>query len=153
MADREALTRLPGNIEFAGGRAVEHRVANKHVATLGCFRARADGDGSTGKAFADIIVGFAGQTEVCAGDEEGSKALSRGSDEFTVDAAQLERRSAQTAKDFTAEVGANRTVGIGDAKTIATRRKRFQLFYGAMQFGVQLAGVFVRAGKLQGGTG
>src|SRR5437588_363199 len=97
VADREALAGLSGNVEFARSRTIEHRVAYQDVSPLGRFRSRADCDGSATQAFPYVVIGFARQAEIRAGDQEGSKALSRGADEFAIDPTQIERGRTEAA--------------------------------------------------------
>src|SRR5207253_4143453 len=100
----EALAGLSGNVEFARSRTIEHRVAYQDVSPLGRFRSRADCDGSATQAFAYVVIGFARQAEIRAGDQEGSKALSRGADEFAIDPTQVERGRTERSEEHTSEL-------------------------------------------------
>ena len=58
VTDGETFANLPRDEELAGGSAIQHRVAGKHVAALGSVLTGVDNDGTAGEAFADVIVGF-----------------------------------------------------------------------------------------------
>src|ERR1700722_3174611 len=59
IADGEAFASAARDEKLAGGGAVENCVASEDIATAGGSRAGGYGDGASGKAFADVIVGFA----------------------------------------------------------------------------------------------
>ncbi len=62
VAHRKTFAHSSRNVQFPAGRAVEQGVAGKHVAARRSFFSGGDGDRSSGKALAYVVVGFAQQT-------------------------------------------------------------------------------------------
>jgi hypothetical protein len=62
VANGEAFTGAACDEKLAGSSAVENGVAGEDVAaSRGCGAGR-DGDGASGEAFANVVVGFAGES-------------------------------------------------------------------------------------------
>src|SRR5579885_3465093 len=70
VADGETFTGAAGDIELTGSGAIEHGVADKNVAAARSGRARGDADGSTGEAFAYVVIGLAVEDQGDAGSEK-----------------------------------------------------------------------------------
>ena len=85
IADGEAFSGAAGDVEFSGRRAVEHGVADEDVAAQGSFVSGGDCDRAAAQALADVIIGFAEQTEFHSRDQECAEALSGGADKFAGD--------------------------------------------------------------------
>lgn len=61
IAHRESFTRLASDIKLAGSRPIQNRISNEYIAALGGVVPAVDNDRASGKAFADVVVGFSGE--------------------------------------------------------------------------------------------
>ena len=116
VADGEPLAGQAVDEHFAGGRAVEQRVADDHV-FLGIERRagrRDDDDPPAGKPLAQVIVGVAGQLQRDAGREKRAEALARRAGERKFDRAVGQSLAAPALDDAIAEDRAHRAVDIAD---------------------------------------
>ena len=110
VAHREAFARLPGGEQLAGGRAIEHRVADDGVpiGRDGRGRHRTHDDDSAGQALADIVVGLAEDLQLQPLHRERAERLPRRAAQPDRDVPRTEPGHAVTPGDPRRELGADR---------------------------------------------
>ena len=116
VAHGETFAGASGDIEFTASRSVENGVTGQGVAALRSVRPRGDGNCAAAQTLADVIVRFSGEPEADAGNQERSEALSGGAAKFAMYFLMAEACVFRAAKDLTAQMRADTTVGVGDGE-------------------------------------
>ena len=116
IAHAEALAGLAGGEQAAGGRAVEHRVADNGVLFRGQWAGGhgAHHDGAAREALADVVVGVAEDLELEALHGEGAERLPGRAAQAHGDVPGLQAGHAEAPGDLGGQLGADRPLRVAD---------------------------------------
>ncbi len=152
VAHGKAFAGAAVDVEASACGTVEDGVAADAIffgAELGTGRGD-EGDLAAAHAFADVVVGFAGELDVYALHEEGAEALACGAVEFESEGAVGQAGVAVAVGDFAGEFGADAAVDVFDVVTEGEFAASAQGGFGILEDDVVERAVFVPVVALPG---